>query len=36
MHGSSHALMCDDNSDAVAAIVLDWLRQPGLADSEID
>jgi hypothetical protein len=24
-------LMADDNSDAVAAIVLDWLRQRGLA-----
>jgi pimeloyl-ACP methyl ester carboxylesterase len=28
--GNSHALMADDNSDAVAGIVLDWLRQRGL------
>ncbi|MCJ2127529.1 alpha/beta fold hydrolase [Methylobacterium sp. E-045] len=28
--GNSHALMCDRNSDAVAAIVLDWLRTKNL------
>jgi hypothetical protein len=27
--GNSHAMMADDNSDAVAEIVLDWLRQRG-------
>jgi len=27
IHGNSHALMSDDNSDAVAGLVLDWLRQ---------
>lgn len=26
IRGNSHALMCDDNSDEVAALVLDWLR----------
>ena len=31
IHGNSHALMSDDNGDAVAGIVLDWLRQRGLA-----
>jgi pimeloyl-ACP methyl ester carboxylesterase len=31
IHGNSHALMADDNSDAIASIVLDWLRQRGLA-----
>ena len=25
IHGNSHALMADDNSDTIAAIVLDWL-----------
>jgi pimeloyl-ACP methyl ester carboxylesterase len=30
IHGNSHAMMSDDNSDAVAGIVLDWLRQRGL------
>lgn len=29
--GNSHALMCDDKSDAVAALVVDWLREKGLA-----
>jgi pimeloyl-ACP methyl ester carboxylesterase len=29
--GNSHALMADDNSDAIAALVLDWLRKRGLA-----
>ncbi|MER2268518.1 alpha/beta fold hydrolase [Methylobacterium oxalidis] len=28
--GNSHALMCDDNSDAVAALVLDWMREKAL------
>jgi pimeloyl-ACP methyl ester carboxylesterase len=27
--GNSHALMADDNSDAIATIVLDWLRERG-------
>jgi pimeloyl-ACP methyl ester carboxylesterase len=27
--GNSHALMADDNSDAIAAIALDWLRERG-------
>jgi hypothetical protein len=31
IHGNSHALMADDNSDAVAGIVLDWLRHRGFA-----
>lgn len=30
IRGNSHALMADDNSDAVAAIVLDWIREKGL------
>ena len=30
IHGNSHALMADDNSDVVAAVVVDWLRQRGL------
>lgn len=30
VHGNSHALMADDNSDAVAGIVLDWLRERSL------
>jgi hypothetical protein len=29
--GNSHALMADDNSDAIAMIVHDWLRKRGLA-----
>jgi pimeloyl-ACP methyl ester carboxylesterase len=29
--GNSHALMADDNSDAIAMVVLDWLRKRGLA-----
>jgi hypothetical protein len=29
IQGNSHALMADDNSDAVAGVVLDWLRQRG-------
>lgn len=29
--GNSHALMADANSDAIAAIVLDWLTSRGLA-----
>ncbi|WP_250494412.1 alpha/beta fold hydrolase [Caballeronia sp. GAWG1-1] len=29
--GNSHALMADDNSDAIAAIVLEWLRKHSLA-----
>jgi pimeloyl-ACP methyl ester carboxylesterase len=28
--GNSHALMADDNSDAVAGIVLDWMKRHGL------
>jgi pimeloyl-ACP methyl ester carboxylesterase len=31
IRGNSHAMMTDDNSDALAGIVLDWLRQRGLA-----
>jgi hypothetical protein len=31
IQGNSHALMADDNSDAIAMIVLDWLRRHGLA-----
>jgi pimeloyl-ACP methyl ester carboxylesterase len=31
IRGSSHALMADDNSDDIAALVLDWLGQRGLA-----
>jgi pimeloyl-ACP methyl ester carboxylesterase len=30
IHGNSHALMTDDNSDEVAAIILDWLAGRGL------
>lgn len=28
--GNSHALMADDNSDAIAKIVLNWIRERGL------
>lgn len=28
--GNSHALMCDDNSDEIAALVLDWMTDRGL------
>ncbi len=31
IRGSSHAFMADDNSDDIAGLVLDWLRQRGLA-----
>lgn len=31
IRGNSHALMADDNSDEVAALVLAWLRRRGLA-----
>lgn len=27
VHGNSHALMADDNSDEIAAIVLQWLAE---------
>jgi len=27
IHGNSHALMSDDNSDVVAGLVLDWMRR---------
>ena len=27
IHGNSHALMSDDNSDAIASLVLDWIRE---------
>ena len=30
VHGNSHALMADDNSDEIAALVLDWMRTRGL------
>ncbi len=30
--GNSHALMADDNSDRVATLVLDWMRQRKLID----
>ncbi len=30
IRGNSHAMMVDDNSDAVAGLVLDWLGQHGL------
>jgi hypothetical protein len=30
--GNSHALMADDNSDAIAQLVLDWMRRRGLFD----
>jgi len=30
--GNSHALMADDNSDLVATLVLDWMRQRKLID----
>lgn len=29
--GNSHALMCDDNSDAIAGLVLDWMAARGLS-----
>jgi pimeloyl-ACP methyl ester carboxylesterase len=32
IHGNSHALMADDNSDSIAGLVLDWLQQRGLAN----
>jgi hypothetical protein len=28
--GNSHALMADDNSEAIANIALEWLKQRGL------
>jgi len=31
--GNSHALMSDDNSDTIAALVLDWLDRRGLRSS---
>lgn len=31
IHGNSHALMADRNSDALATLVLDWLREKDLA-----
>ena len=31
IHGNSHAMMADNNSDAIAGIVLEWLRERGLA-----
>lgn len=31
--GNSHAMMADDNSDAIAALVLDWLELRGLTMS---
>ncbi len=30
IRGNSHALMADDNSDEVAALVLEWLREHAL------
>jgi pimeloyl-ACP methyl ester carboxylesterase len=33
LHGNSHALMADDNSDAIAGIVLGWLRRQGLVSA---
>ncbi len=30
IRGNSHALMADENSDEIAAIVLDWMAQRGL------
>lgn len=30
IHGNSHALMADDNSDAIAGLVLEWLDKRGL------
>jgi pimeloyl-ACP methyl ester carboxylesterase len=30
IHGNSHALMADNNSDEIAGLVLDWLRSRGL------
>ncbi|MGE8186626.1 hypothetical protein [Pseudomonas sp. NPDC086278] len=30
IHGNSHALMADNNSDAIAALVLEWLVRKGL------
>jgi pimeloyl-ACP methyl ester carboxylesterase len=30
--GNSHALMADDNSDAVAGLVLEWMRKHGLVE----
>ncbi|CAB3769242.1 alpha/beta fold hydrolase [Paraburkholderia humisilvae] len=32
INGNSHALMADDNSDEIAALVLDWLRARKLVD----
>jgi pimeloyl-ACP methyl ester carboxylesterase len=31
IQGNSHAIMADDNSDAIATLVLEWLRKRGLA-----
>ncbi len=30
IHGNSHFPMMDDNSDAVAALVQDWIESKGL------
>ncbi len=35
IRGNSHALMADDNSDTLAALVLDWLRGRGLAGQRV-
>lgn len=32
VHGNSHALMADDNSDEIADLVLGWMRTRGLLD----
>ena len=30
IHGNSHALMADDNSDDIAGLVLDWMTARGI------
>jgi len=32
VHGNSHLIMMDENSDEVAALVCDWLRRQGFVD----
>lgn len=33
IHGNSHALMADDNSDAIASLVLQWMDRRGLRNA---
>jgi hypothetical protein len=35
VRGNSHALMSDNNSDEIAALVMDWLAARGFAREEL-